>query len=163
MIYNFRNTLCSSGQSFNYHHAFICFNLFDFKTNERCQAFFFLFRAEHIFCTAWCIDPCNAKLFHISRESRLRGFKTFLPHCRCQFALRGYCTACENLFDCKMTLLFFHIYIPYDGCIIWVPIPSSVKISSRSECLMRPSIMWTLFTPASSVANAERTFGIIPL
>src|SRR5262249_31543502 len=43
-----------------------------------------------------------------------------------------------------------------------VPTPRSVKISSRSACSMRPSMMWILRTPAASAARADSTFGIIP-
>ena len=40
-----------------------------------------------------------------------------------------------------------------------VPTPSCVKISSSSECLTRPSMIWTLPTPASSAPNADLQLG----
>src|ERR1700730_7362264 len=43
-----------------------------------------------------------------------------------------------------------------------VPIPERVKISSRTACLLRPSIIWVFATPLLSASIQHSTFGIIP-
>jgi hypothetical protein len=43
-----------------------------------------------------------------------------------------------------------------------VPMPERVKISSRTACLLRPSIIWVFATPLLSASIQHSTFGIIP-
>src|SRR5262249_36017701 len=50
-----------------------------------------------------------------------------------------------------------------DSRVISVPTPLSVKISRRSECLSRPSMMCVLPTPRRRLSRHASTFGIIPL
>src|SRR6478752_6619004 len=45
---------------------------------------------------------------------------------------------------------------------ISVPTPLSVKISSKSACKRRPSMMCTFSTPPFTASSAQRTFGIMP-